>query len=158
MSMKTFDHDSDQVAKIRSQDYEKLKPNELYGRRRVSFGTITVDAAQNAVVGMVKVPAQCRILVGRLLTTAMGSSVTATVGIAGQDGSGYYDAAETLADDADFFLGSTDVSAASTTAFANTIALNAGYVTDKEVIVTVTLGGANPDSGTLSLDIEYVND
>jgi hypothetical protein len=156
--MKTFDIDSDQVAKIRSADYTKLTTKELYGRRRVSFGSVTADADENDVLGMVKVPANCRMLVGRLLTTALGASVTAIVGIAAQDGSGYIDAAGTVADDPDFFLGATDVSAASTTALANTLALGAGYVTEKEVIITVTLAGANPDEGTVTLDVEYVND
>ncbi len=156
--MKTFNIDSTQLAKIRSANFEMLTTKEHYGRRRVSYGTITVDAAQNDVVGMVKVPVNCRILVGRLMTTALGSSVTATVGIYAQDGSGYIDKAETVADSAAFFLGSTSVASASTTAFANTIALNAGYVTEKDVFIAVTLAGANPDSGTITLDVEYVND
>lgn len=156
--MKTFTHDSDQVAKIRSANYEKLTTKELYGRRRVSFGTITVDAAQNDTIGMVKIPANCRILVGRLLTTALGASVTASVGMYAQDGSGYIDAAGTVADSAVNLLAATDVSAASTTAFANTIALNAGYVTEKDIILAVTLAGGNPAEGTITMDVEYVND
>lgn len=158
MSMKTFTIDSTQLAKIRSLDYTKLVPNELYGRRRLSFGSITADAAQNDTVGMVKIPAYCRILSGRLLTTALGAGVTASVGMVAQDGSGYIDAAGTVADSAVNLLAATDVSAASTTAFANTIALNAGYVTQKDIVLMVTLAGANPDSGTIMMDVEYVND
>jgi len=156
--MKTFDQDSEQVAKIRSADYTQLRPYDLYGRKRVCYGNVTADLAEDDVVGLIKIPRDCRVLPSLLAHTAFGTGVTAEIGVAAQDGSGFIDKAGTIADDDDFFATGVDVSAAGNELFADTVAGNLGYIFEKDVIITITLESANPAAGTLVGVAEIAND
>jgi len=161
MSLPVFDVDSEQVAKIRSLDYTMLRPYDVYGRQRLSYGNVPTGTvyAEDDVVGILKVKKGCRILPGVLFFTALGASITADVGVAAQDGSGYIDEAGTVADDPDFFTSAPiDVSAAGSAAFADTLAENVGYIFEKDVIVTVTLAGGTPAATAIAAMLTYVND
>lgn len=107
------------------------------------FFSWTGDAAQNDLVQLVKIPKGARIIEGRVLTTALGASVTLAIG----DGT-----------TAAKYLAATDVSAISSTSFANTAALfGAGSQGElaAEIILTGTLAGANPAAGTIQGWVEY---
>lgn len=75
----------------------------------------------------------------RLEWEAMGASATLNVGLRGADGDGYLDEAQTVADDVNLFTSSPiDVSSAG----SQEILLPFGSTYDKDVEVTLSLGGA----------------
>jgi hypothetical protein len=127
---------------------------EVNSVKRVDFfsrnttDAVNGDVAQNDVILAARIPANALILGGVLLTEALGTNVTATVGRRGLT-TGTASAAA--------FLGSTNVSAISRTAFAQTKALGFGYRTTEETYLTVTLGGAVP-AGNKVIEgfVEYV--
>jgi hypothetical protein len=93
-------------------------------------------------------------------SVSLGSS-TITFGVAGADGSGFIDAAGTVADDAAgtllFFKNPAAVSTVTTgQSCADSIAQNFMYKTEKELILTLIVAAATlPASGTLKGYIEY---
>jgi len=161
MGLPAFDHDSEQVEKIRSLNFTMLRPYDIYGRKRISYGNVpdgTVFAADD-VIGILKIKKDCRILPGILFFGAMGASITADVGVVAQDGTGFIDKAGTIADDPDYFTDAPiDVSAAGSAAFADTIGENVGVIFEKDVILTVALTGGTPAVVALRALAQYVND
>lgn len=113
---------------------------------KVKFFSWTGDAAQNDVVQFCKIPKAARIIAGRVLTTALGASVTLAMG----DGT-----------TAAKYMAATDVSAISSTDFANTAALfGAGSQGElaAEITLTGTLAAANPAAGTIQGWVSYLLD
>jgi len=131
------------------------------GKERIKYFSITVptgDIAQNGVVGLAIIPADCRIIGGGLKIDAFGGS-TMDVGIMGADGSGYYNADEDAADDVDFFLDGIDATATAGDSIAEHANndLNAGYLTTKEVVVTAkAIGGVFTAAKVMTGFIKYV--
>jgi hypothetical protein len=114
--------------------FDQLKPNEHYGRVRIEyFNYLTVAGMLVAdIISLCDIPKGARLVGGRLLTGAMGASVTLSVGTV---------AAPTR------YLAATSVAAASSTDFANTIALNQGEEFSVLTRVIATIAGAAPTAG-----------
>lgn len=112
------------------------------GKLRIKAFTWTGDAAQNDLVQLCKLPKGARIIKGTTSITALGASVTLALG----DGT-----------TAGKYATGVDVSGATEADFANTWAL---YGLGREqlaadIVLTATLGGANPASGTIRGVIHY---
>jgi hypothetical protein len=115
--------------------------------------------AQNDVIHLCHLPAGARLLGGKLKFGVFGASVTADVGLAGADGSGYITVAATTADDPDAIatLLTTPAAGGMVDMFEEPAYLF--YETEKELELTITLGGANPaDNVELSGFIMWVLD
>lgn len=158
-------HDSKQIKQWEAEGHAPLKPNELHGRKRIAFGQFQADRdaaaaviAQNDSVRFVTIPKGARLVGGLVKHGAFGSSVTLDIGLKAADGSGYLDAAGTVADDPDAIATNLDIAAAGTkTVFEETPYLF--YETEKELEVTFLFEGANPaDNVEISGYIDYVVD
>jgi len=158
----TADSYTTQGDKIASLSYEMLRPYDHHGRRRVVYFDYTVptggEADDNHVFAC-KLPAGARILGGEFVTDGLGTGAQVDVGLAGFDGSGYIDAAGTVADDDDLLGAALDVAAAGNDQFAKTIAQNYGYLTEKPVWVVLTVENAAWDAAAqIAGSVEYVID
>jgi len=140
------DYKSQQQLQVAPPNYSPLKPNELGGRLRVAwweFNTTddpTSTMVEDDEVILAVIPKGARILGIEWACEAGGANQVVDVGIRGNDGTGYYDEAGTLADDDNFFTidGAVDIHAAGDPGLAaNTLTNNYGYVTDKEVQITM---------------------
>lgn len=115
--------------------------NEVNAHRKSEFfkrnttDAVNGNLAQNDVVHLARVPKGARIVGGVLKTGALGAGVTIKLG--------YIKATSLTASDA-AFLAATSVAAISSTAFADTEALNYGLEADEDLIVTATIEGAAP--------------
>ena len=137
----TIESYSTQANKSQSPDFDQLEPTEHYGRVRASYAEYTVPAGTEADgnnVAMVRLPENARILEGYVISDDLGSGKV-DVGLSGLDGSGFIDAANTVADDDDFFGVNLDTTSAGTLEFAATAALNKGYKTEKECWLVFTV-------------------
>ena len=158
--------DSKQIKQWEAVGHAPLKPNELHGRVRIAFGQFQADRdatgaviAQNDTVRFVTIPKGARLVGGFLKHGAFGASVTLDIGLKAADGSGYLDAAGTVADDPDALATNVLLGAAPGTksVFAETPYLF--YETEKELEVTLLFEGANPaDNVEISGYLEYVVD
>jgi len=140
-----------------------IAPNQMGGRVRMAYFTYTTPATTGVTdgqnIGMCVIPKGARVLGGKIIGEAMAGSAAVDIGLAGNDGSGYIDAAGSVEDDDDLFLAAGDVSSAFALTFADTIARNYGYETEKEVILVAT---AETDDWAAEKDVyghvEYVVD
>lgn len=158
----TVDSYTTQGAKIVSLSHEMLSTNEHHGRRRVCYFDYTVptggEADDNHVFAC-KLPEGARLLGGEFLTDGLGTGAQVDIGLAGFDGSGYYDLAGTLADDDDLLGAAIDVAAAGRDEFNNTVALSFGLVLDKACWLVLTVENAAWSAGQVIRGaIEYVVD
>lgn len=133
---------SDQLNPVYNSIGQSLVESGDFGTVRCVTATFTTPASGGAEfdkVYLAKIPKGARILGGRIVNEAMGSNMVADIGIEGFDGSGYYNAANTSADDPDFFT-STQISVASAASALWLVgaADNFGYKTQKDVWVTLT--------------------
>lgn len=127
-----------EAATFFSAAHDPLRPDELHGKERIAYFTHDQSACQaNSTISLTKLPSGAKVIRGRVMHADMGSSRTVGIGIAGVDSSG--EIANGVADSATHFASALDVAAAGQKDFANTIALNSGYVTQKEVYLYATL-------------------
>ena len=148
--MATFD--SVEYAKQVSVPPGSLDPTEQHGRIRIAhFDTGTIDAAQNDLLNLIKMPAgKVRILRVSGANPAYGTSATLDIGH-----TGYTNLAGAAV-------------AASENAFISALAVASAAAIDSIIDVTIEsrggfvlqgkLEGANPASGALKGWIEYVVD
>ena len=143
----TADSYSTQAAKIVGTSYEQLSSNESHGRLRICFFDYTVPTggeADDNHLYVAKIPEGARLLGGKLVHDGLGNAVD--IGLAGYDGSGYYDLAGTLADDDDLLAIASSVASPGTVEFNSTVYLGAntnfGMVLDKAcwLVLTVETG------------------
>jgi hypothetical protein len=121
--------------------------------------TLTANSTANDIVGMMLIPKGARVLASRLLLASVGTAADIEIGVAGADGSGYLNAANTTADDPDFFLASAEIQAAATQDFGRLGDKNGNYLFDKDVILTIKLlTGAVPSGAVFTMDVQYVVD
>ena len=161
-------HKSQQLNQIAVPGYGNLKPNELGGRMRIAwfeFNTTDDLAASTALAEfdtllMTKLPAGARLLAGYMMWEAMGTAMVCDVGLKAVDNSGYLDLAGTVADDKDKLTAAQlDVAAAGQSAFNHLAADAYGYVTEKELYLTLTPedtggeGGVDADPWAADKDI-----
>ena len=139
-----------------------IKANQHFGRVRMSTFTHTNDGALTIAdtIDLVKLPRGVKVVGGAFDFGAMGTSATLDLGLKGTDGSGYMNAAETAADDPDYFTASTiDVSAAGQDTFAELAQgdQNALATIDKDCTLYATTAGAGwADTKVLKGIIFYV--
>lgn len=137
-----------------------VKPEDFFAKLRAyAVQPFTVDAAQNDVLNLIKLPADTMLCpsLAQLYTTALGVSVTGDVGWAAN-------AAIGLTADPNGLADGLDLSAATVVnpfALKNTAALalkplwewcglSEAPSRDTEITLTLTLADANPASGTFS--------
>lgn len=151
-----------QGAKIVSLSHTMLSANEHHGRRRVCYFNYTVPTGNEADdnhLFAAKLPEGARLLGGEICCDGAGTGAQVDVGLAGFDGSGYYDKAGTLADDDDLLGAAIDIAAAGRDEFNNTIATNFGLVLDKPCWLVLTVENAVWTAAKIIRgSIEYVVD
>jgi len=140
-----------------------VAPNQMGGRVRMAYFTYTTPATTGVTdgqnIGVAVIPKGARILGGKLECEAMGTTAAVDIGLKGNDNTGYIDADDSVADDDDLFLAAGDISSAASLTFADTIARNYGYETEKEVVLVLTAETANwAAEKDLYGHIEYVVD
>ena len=85
------------------------------------------------------IPKGARILGGYATFEAMGTNMVADLGLMGADGSGFIDAAGSVADDDDFFTtAQIDTSAAGESDFGVLQEDNYGYIAEKDLYLVLT--------------------
>lgn len=116
----------------------------LGAKERISFFSILTTGAVNGdTLQLVKVPKGSRILGGQVISEALGTSVTLSIGTDVALAQGVADTA--IAAGAANLLAATSHASAANTAFAATYALGAGArCTAGETTLTATVGGADP--------------
>lgn len=125
------------------------------GKQRVAFfSVLTTGTASGDVLNLVTLPKGARILAGRLLTEALGASVTLSVGT----DQALTQPNATVAAGAANLLAATSVASASQTDFAATYALGQGALAnDANTTVYATVGGATPTTAKqISGYVEYL--
>lgn len=155
-------HKSYQLNKVESQDHDPLKPSHHRGKMRVSLWNFQADrdvsggaAAQNDDVELCRIPKHAVLLGGWFKHGAFGAGTVLDVGLKALDGSGYLDAALSVADDPDALATDLDIAAAGSKTLFELTAYNF-YETEKELVLTCKFEGANPaDNVELYGYIEY---
>jgi hypothetical protein len=119
----------------------KVPLNETGKVRRLWFEFNTDELtglAEFDKIQLVLVPKGARIHGGKAFWEAMGSNEKADFGLMGADGSGYIDAANSVADDVDFLTtAQLDVAAAGEGEFGVLQEDNPGYVAEKDLWLIV---------------------
>jgi len=116
--------------------------------RLAFFDFVTTGGQQNDTVDLIDLPKGARLLGGKIITEALGTSVTLSVGL---DGVASADTATitqpsggSISESATMLLGATAAATAVQLDFANTYALGAGATLDVASKLYATIGGANP--------------
>ena len=140
-------YSSTQYSNYTSVPANLVKPNELGGRQRVAYFSVTTSAFASTgdTINLTTLPKGARIVGGRIAWAANAASTTLTVGTSAS---------------ATRYLGSTAVGASAGAAdFANTVALNLGDELTAITVLVATPGGATWTAGTSILGyVEYVVD
>ena len=120
------------------------------------FTVPTGGTADTSVVGLVEIPARAKIVGGAISQDALGN--TLDLGLVGADGNGKIDADGSTSDDTDMFLDGIDTSSASQDTFAELAQgdSNAGYETDKRVLLVAVAAGAWTAGKKLTGFVKYV--
>jgi hypothetical protein len=164
MSAIVATHKSDQETNITAALKVFLKPNEREGRVRISYFYTkpTAAVAATSIIALCRLPKGARIIGGVAKSNAFVATATADVGIISTNGDGVIDDAVPTADSATLLTagGTLAVATAGDYPFANTIANNYGYVTQKDVTVILTLNTAGMDGSAdiLTGHVLYVVD
>jgi len=162
---------SEQMLKRDAANFQPLKATEMDGRvRSASWNFNTTDdlnagtLAEAQSLKLVLLIKGTRILRGRCWFEAMGTDQTADLGLFGADGTGYIDAAGSVADDPDFFTSAAiAVAAAGEADFAVLQEDNPGYILEKNCWLCVTLddtSSADPWAADKDFNgfVDYVTD
>jgi hypothetical protein len=105
----------------------------------------TVAIAATSDIALAKLPTGFTCLGGKLVSNAWVATSTASVGLMGVDGTGFYDKAGTISDNTSLFGNSLAVATAGVYDFGNTSSLNYGLKLDKECYLTMLLVAAGLD-------------
>lgn len=164
---------SQQMQNLAGTPLVYLRPNELTGRVRIAFFYFapTVDPTSTGIVSLTKLPAQARVIGGKVVSLNSISGTTLSIGLAAADGSGVPDAntsdydpgngqAVLTADSATHFATNLGVGTDGSYDFANTAANKYGYVLQKECYLIGSFGthGMTASSSTLAGHVLYVAD
>lgn len=140
-------YSSSQYANYSATPASLVKPNELGGRKRLAYFSVTTSAYASSgdTINLTTLPKGARVVGGRLAWAANAASTTISVGYSGA---------------ATRYLGSTAVGASAGAAdLANTVALNLGDELSAATVIVATPGGASWTAGTSILGyVEYVID
>lgn len=159
MPATVIDRYGSELTQVNPPNYAPLKPNEYEGRVRIARWSVvfTTDAAGTDVALHV-LPKNARVINGTFYVSASTGTATLAIGLMGKDGSGFIDAANTVSDLVTFFLAAAAVTVLTEQRYANTLALNYGYETEKECYVTLTTGTAAMAGQTVRGHTLYVVD
>lgn len=143
-------YNSKQVANALANPVVKNEPFDYYGRVRRNRFTFLVGTdgggvlpVSGSTITLCKLPPRAKILGGLLTYGALGTSVTSAIGLLngfGTKGSG----ADGVAGTGTEFLGATATATAGSTVFANTQALNYGYI----IASPAAAATSNPNTAT----------
>lgn len=156
MAIKNSQHLTQTI--VDTQGSSLVEPNTFGGRVRLrwfEFNTTDEGAVGGALaagdeVNLVNIlSSKSRIIQGRAHHDDLGTDVSLQFGIKGLDGTGFFDKGVN-ADDPDFFKLTTSASAIGTIAFADSLAENVGFVTEKAVVITMTI----IDAGSISITLD----
>ena len=158
----TINYYGTEMTQVRAQGNAPLKPNELNGRVRIARFNFTVpsgDAADGSNVAVIVLPKGARIMGGVVKGEALGNSSVMDVGLRGNDGSGFINTDNDVADDDDFFLAAGATNGAFNLTFADTTARNYGYELQKEcqLVLTADTGAWDPGQDIVG-HVEFVVD
>lgn len=139
--------------------YAPIAPNIMHGRVRCAyFSKLFATEAAGEDVALAILPKGARILGGVAGVDATTGSATLAYGLAARDASGFIDAAGTVSDGVALLKAAAAQTTTAQVALAATPALSYGYVTEKELYVTVTTAAAAMAGQTLTGHILYVVD
>lgn len=150
---------SDEITAYNSANSAALAPNEHFGRKRVSFFTVTLASqASGEDIAVAIIPKGARILSGVLAASAtLANSATLSVGLMAKDGSGYIDSANSVSDSVTL-LKAAAAQGTTQVPFAITSALYYGYVAQKDLYLTLTTGTGTVSTEVIKGHVEYVLD
>ncbi len=129
--------------------------DEIGAIRRIAFfDFVTTGSANGDTVDLVDLPKYARILGGKIITEALGASVTLSAGLTSALTS---PSGGAIAASATQLLGATAAATAVQLDFGNTYALGAGAKLDAAGKLYLTIGGANPTTAKYVCGwVEYV--
>lgn len=141
-------------------DGNAVDVNKNGGRVRLKKATIQPesDVSAGGVIGVFDVPKNARIIDGTIVAPAITGG-TLNVGLVAVDNSG--EIADNVGDDLDFYVSGQDIAAAVAVGFANLKDenLNPSYLTEKNVLLTAQVEGADVPAGVkFEVEILYVVD
>jgi len=167
---------SDEIEANLAPLYAPIKTNRAHGRVRSAAWRWTCAAeASGTTVAVAIIPKGARIIGGLVQASAtLANTATLSVGIAGKDGSGYYDDAKlegpglkvdgtavtvgTPVADSVAGLKAAAAQTAAQVSFALTMALGSTYETAKEVYLTLTTGTGAVTTEVVTGYVLYVVD
>lgn len=159
----TADLYSSELTQVRAPGNAPIAPNEMHGRMRIARFTyetpVTTGVVDGQNIAACILPKGARVLRIFLAWEDMGTGVAVDVGLMGNDGSGFIDAANSVADDDALFAAAVDLATAGETTVADTIAENYGYETEKECLLVLTAETGDWDAEQDIIGhVEYVVD
>lgn len=159
MPATVIDGYSVELAGIQPPTYAPLKPNQYEGRIRVAYFTKTfASEAAGLDLALCAIPKGARILFGSFWVSASTGTATLSIGLMDKAGTGFIDAALSVSDNVAFFLAAAAVTETTEQRFANSIALNFGYETEKECYLTLTTAAAAMGTQSLRGYLAYTVD
>lgn len=143
---------------VSTYSHNQIASSAHHGKLRVAAFSVTLAAQGTGTYLLCRLPAGAKILRGEYQqSVTFGATATVAIGAVGSDNSGYLTADNsTTADSTSLFRAAATSTSTALTTFADTTALKAGYVLEKEWWVTVTVAAAAlPASGTWTGAIIY---
>lgn len=147
---------STQIARknVAGNSYSSALTEDGATRRIKFFDFVTTGGAQNDTVDCVDLPKGARLLGGKVITEALGASVTLSAGL---NVALTNVAGSSIAASATQVLGATAAATAVQLDLANTFALGAGATLDAAGKLYLTIGGATPTTAKYVCGwVEYV--
>jgi len=139
--------------------YAPLKPDQFMGRLRIAtFSKLWATEAAGTNIGLTVIPKGARVISGMVQVSSTTGSATIAIGVAGYDGSGFIDSANSVSDNTGFFLAAQTITTTAQVPLAATIAINSLYETSKQLWLTATTAAAAMAGQTMTGWIVYVLD
>lgn len=159
MAATTINSYSDEITAFNSNASAALEPTEHYGRKRISYFTVTLASqASGEDIAVAILPKGARILSGQITATAtLANSATLAVGLMGKDGNGFIDSAASVSDSVSL-LKAAAAQGTAIVGFALTQTLYYGYKVQKDLYLTLTTGTGTVATEVIKGHVEYVVD
>lgn len=136
--------DQANIVKDKSQ-HAQLRARDLNGRQRTAYFEYTAVAGDSGLQDLIPIDDNCRLLEGRIYSDGLGAGATLDLGLRDFGSSG--EISPGVADDPDFLESALATNAAlSADINASDSGLGNGYVTQRKLWLTGTLGAA-PTAG-----------
>lgn len=115
---------------------------------------VTTDPPNTTVVALCRVPAGAKILGISMRSSAALGAININCGIAAVDGSGVVNPVGPV-NDSNTFFGAQNINSTAQVAYADTAANNAGYVTAKDVYITINPAATITAAGVVTGHVLY---